>query len=278
MDLLYLILMGLATGAAGGMLGIGGSVVLIPALTFVFGADQHRYQAAAMIVNFFVAAPAVVQHHRAGALAPRTVLRIVPLAIAGVIVGVLAGESSIFAEERESNLRLLFGLFLVAVCLYEFYRLFAREQEPHGPTSPPGWGFAACVSIPTGCVAGLLGVGGGIVAVPLQRRLLHTPTRTAIANSAAIIIATSLVGAALKNYAYLREHPGTMTTFTLALAVTPGAILGSIIGSRLTHRLPIAIVKGAFLIVLAIAGARLAADAGRATANEASPASVPPST
>ena len=67
-DLIALALIGLLAGLLGGLLGIGGSIVMIPAMTEVLGPDQHLYQAAAMTVNFFVVVPAVIRHSRAGAI------------------------------------------------------------------------------------------------------------------------------------------------------------------------------------------------------------------
>ena len=65
---------GLMAGTLGGLLGVGGSVIMIPALTAIFGPEQHLYQAAAMAVNVGVAVPAAWRHHGAGA-ARRDVLR-----------------------------------------------------------------------------------------------------------------------------------------------------------------------------------------------------------
>lgn len=268
MDLVLLVAMGALSGALGGMLGIGGSVVLIPLLTEFFGPDQHRYQAAAMIMNFFVAAPAVYQHRRAGAIDLPAVLRFTPLAIVAVLIGVGLSQAQLFHGGNEANLRFLFGLFLLAVCGYELYRPWRREVEPAAP--PPGrtagWGFAAAVALPTGLIAGLLGVGGGVVAVPLQRRLLSTPTRQAVANSAAIIMATALLGSAMKNYAYGVESGGSWTAVRLGFLLAVPAVAGSLLGSSLTHRLPIQTVKGVFLVVLAIAGVRIVREAAGAGA------------
>lgn len=258
-------LIGLLTGTVGGMLGVGGSIVAIPALTFVLGPDQHRYQAAAMILNFFVVVPAVYQHRRAKALDGWSVLRIVPSALVAVVVGVFLSELPIFAGDREVYLRALFGIFLIAVSAYELSRLFAHDRADISARSPDEsrprirWGEAAIVAVPTGLIAGLLGVGGGIIAVPLQRRLLSIPLRRAIANSAALIIATSAVGATLKNFAYATDHADWTSPLQLAAVLIPTAILGSLFGARLTHRLPLRFVKVAFFILLAAAALRMVA-------------------
>ena len=92
MDALWLALIGLLAGACGGLLGIGGGIVMIPAMTEVFGPDQHLYQAAAMIVNFFVVVPAVYQHVRAGAVDRSAVRRLIPLGPVAVVAGVALSE------------------------------------------------------------------------------------------------------------------------------------------------------------------------------------------
>jgi uncharacterized membrane protein YfcA len=109
----------------------------------------------------------------------------------------------------------------------------------------------------------LLGVGGGILAVPLQRRFLHISIRTAIANSAAIIVATSLVGALAKNYAVMSEVENPREPILLALVLIPTAVVGSLVGSRFTHRVPVQLVKGAFNLLLLLAAVRLTYSAVR---------------
>ncbi len=272
-QVLILGIIGLSAGLVGGMLGIGGSIIMIPALTEATGPNQHLYQAAAMIVNFFVVVPAVVHHRRAGTIDAATVVRLVPPAIAAVIVGVGISELPVFAAAGEAYLRLLFGLFLLTVAGYDLYRLY-RTSDAHRldlamecatPSTHLGdrpWRLIA-VAVPTGLLAGLLGIGGGLLAVPLQRRVLHLPLRVAIANSATVIIATSFIGAGVKNYAYVVEHDYTLRSFVLAGVLIPTAIIGSMCGSRLTYRLPLRLVKTAFFILLAVAAVRLTRGATR---------------
>jgi len=269
MEVVALIVIGLFAGFVGGLLGVGGSIVMIPAMTELLGPDQHLYQAAAMIVNFFVVVPAVVQHRRARAIHAGTVRRLVPLAMLAVVVGVGVSEIPVFAGRGEAYLRAMFGAFLLLAAGADLYRVL-RNSRPVSPTTVPsgtamdtGWSRSMIVAIPVGFVAGLLGVGGGILAVPLQRRVLGISIRVAIANSATIIIATSLVGAMVKNYAYLQDHPGSLRPFLLALVLIPTAIVGSLYGSSLTHRLPLRVVKAAFFVLLSVAAVRLVQGAAR---------------
>ncbi len=272
-EIVLLALIGLFAGMVGGMLGVGGSIVMIPAMTEVLGPNQHLYQAAAMIVNFFVVVPAVYQHRRAKAIDGATVIRIVPLSLVAVLAGVGISELPFFAGDGEAYLRGLFGLFLLFVAVTDLYRLARKRRDgsaasAEGVTSigvprPISWCSAALVAIPTGLVAGVLGVGGGIMAVPLQRRFLNIPIRTAIANSATIIIATSLVGATAKNYAYVVDSGLSIWSFILAALLIPTAMIGSSFGSRLTHRVPLDFVKVAFFFLLLVAAIRLTYGASR---------------
>lgn len=273
MEVVVLFFIGLAAGAVGGMLGVGGSIVMIPALTEVWGPNQHLYQAAAMIVNFFVVVPAVIRHRQAKAIEPAIVARLIPLAVVAVVIGVVMSELPVFTGANEPFLRGLFGGFLMLVAFLELYRLWRDGRKTRLATSstasnpqrddadspankPHGWLRIAAVAIPTGLIAGLLGVGGGLVAVPLQRRLLGIDIRHAIANSATLIIATSLIGALVKNYAYLSHSGSAARPLFLAAVLVPGAVLGSLYGSRLTHHLPIRTVKLAFLLLLLVAAWR----------------------
>ncbi len=130
------------------------------------------------------------------------------------------------------------------------------SRAGHGLLAAPTWRPIVWVAVPTGIAAGLLGIGGGIVAVPLQRRFLNIPLRQAIANSATLIIAISFVGATAKNYAYAMQNGGGLDALILAAVVVPTAIAGSMTGSQLTHKLPIRLLKGIFIVVLLIAAVR----------------------
>lgn len=273
-EIVALVATGLFAGWVGGLLGVGGSIILIPAMTELLGPDQHLYQAAAMIVNFFVVVPAVFRHIRAEAVDRAKVMRLVPVAAVAVVVGVGMSEAPLFRAEGEVWLRGLFGLFLFCFAGADLLGLLRRgRSEPAPPSAGPAvqgsavpmrWRVALLVAVPTGMIAGLLGVGGGVLAVPLQRRFLRIPMRAAIANSAAVIVATSLIGATAKNYAYMVDHAYSLRSFGLAAVLIPTAILGSLAGSKLTHRAPVAVVKTAFLVLLLVAAVRLTYKAARA--------------
>lgn len=253
---------GSAAGLVGGLLGVGGSIVMIPALTELLGPQQHLYQAAAMMVNLFVVIPAVYQHARADAIRFEVVRWILPAAMVSVVIGVRVSEHAIFAGDGQRYLIVVFGLFLFYVTGYQVWKLWSSANRGEvvatsAPVPHPAR-IALLVGIPTGLVAGLLGVGGGIVAVPLQVRLLKIPLRTAIANSATTIIGISALGAVIKNHALVTHH-GLALTQSLQLAglLIPTAMVGSYLGSRLTHTLPLRAVHVAFILLMLAAAVRM---------------------
>lgn len=265
MEILILCIIGLVAGVLGGLLGVGGSIVMIPAMTELLGPQQHLYQAAAMIVNFFVVLPAAYQHHRAGAVMGAVVWRMAPFAVVAVVIGVLASEWSMFRGAGQSRLMMLFGVFLFYVAGRNIVQLLRRAQQRdvrRRPFNPQRDRLRAglVAGLPTGFIAGLLGVGGGIVCVPLQSRFLNVPLRNAIANSTATIIVLSLIGACLKNAALTVQHPEYTLSDSLRLAILliPTAMIGALIGSRLTHALPLRALYLIFAVFLVVAGGRMA--------------------
>lgn len=261
MGFVVLILIGLITGMVGALLGLGGSIILIPALNQVFGAHQHLHQACAMILNFVVVTTAVYGHRKAGVLRYDILKSTIPAAICGVIVGVELSEMRLFEGEQQRFLTALFGVFLLCAAGFNLKRVM-RPSATVGDEAPsaavvPFWKAILFVGAPTGLLSGLLGVGGGIIAVPAQQIFLRVGLRQAIGNSAATICGLSLVGALTKNYHWWASHgEDPFAPLTIALFVVPGAVIGGLIGCKLTHVLPTRWVGGSLAVVLVIAGVR----------------------
>jgi uncharacterized membrane protein YfcA len=253
---------GLLAGLLGGMLGVGGSIIMIPGLTIFLGPAQHLYQAAAMIANVFVAVPAALRHRRAGAMHAPALRAMLPAAMLFVLVGVWISNRAFFTGvDGERWLRRAFALFLLYVVVLNAQRLFdrsGRQGDPHASDAQrvtPARGGA--VGAVMGTVGGLLGIGGGAVAVPLQQVLLHLPLRTCIANSSAIICVSAAVGAVYKNASLPVEYTW-QSSLLLAALLAPAAFIGGRIGASLTHRLPLRQVRTTFVLLMIVAAWRMA--------------------
>ena len=89
---------GVVAGVLGGMLGLGGSIIMIPVMVVLCGIGQHLAQGAAMIVNVCVAVPSAIRHVQARAVHGRVVAAMIPAAVVGVVVGVAVSDLGVFHE------------------------------------------------------------------------------------------------------------------------------------------------------------------------------------
>ena len=274
LDHALIALVGALAGVTGGMLGVGGSTVIIPGLAVILGPAQHLFQAAAMVVNVGVSAPAAWGHARAGAVRKRVLAWLMPAALVGVLAGVWLSNLAVFSgRDGGKLLARCLAVFLLYAAWTNARKVWrnrragagaapaAGEREAEPPVQP--WA-TLLIGLAMGLTAGLLGIGGGAVAVPLQQVLLRLPLRQAIANSSCVICVSAGVGALMKN-ATLPQHvglAGEVLTATsglwLAAVLLPTAIVGGRIGASLTHALPLDKVRMAFVALLLIAAAKMA--------------------
>jgi len=255
-DILAMLAVGLATGVLGGMVGLGGSVIMIPSMAVLFRtrdwADQHLFQAAAMVMNVAVAIPATLRHRRAGALRMDLIrMMLIPTAIM-ILVGVVVSN-----QFPGAVLERIFAVFLVYVCAMLLRDMVQRRPDRVSDGAIVTVPRAATVGGTMGFMGGLLGIGGGVVAVPLSQMLCRLPLRQAIAASSAVMGLTSAFGGVLK-VATLPEHGRQpMEAVVLALVLCPTVVLGGYLGAGLTHRLPLVWVRGALMVLLLAAAAKM---------------------
>lgn len=255
---------GLCMGTLGGMLGIGGSVIMIPALTIVYGENQHLYQAAAMICNFFVAAASLIAHRKAEVLNKAVLKWMVPMAMLCVLGGVALSNCSLFGGRQSYFLTRLFGAFLVYVVGYNSYRFYQSLTRKSSipktrdfiPAARRGI-LAGFCGAAAGTVAGLLGTGAGTVAIPMQQFFLRSPMREAMGNSAAVIVCIAWLGAIYKNVTLPIHGLAISESLKIAGCVIPGAVLGGFIGGHLMHILPKNLVRAVFILVCALAAIKM---------------------
>jgi uncharacterized membrane protein YfcA len=250
---------GLGTGILAGMLGIGGSIIMIPAMVLVFHGrawdDQHLYQATAMAVNVAVAAPATIQHRRAGMLRMDYVRLLIPWTLGAMLVGVMVSNAL-----RGPTLERVFAVFLLWAAIDIGMRAL-RPRPARGidePAPPARWRPVAAIGCVMGLSAGVLGIGGGIVAVPLLTRFCRLRMRESIAVSAATMTVTAGIGAAMK-MATLGPHGRSWKeAMVLTLLLAPSALLGGYLGAWLTHRVPVRGLRAVLAVAILAAAGKMA--------------------
>lgn len=104
-------------------------------------------------------------------------------------------------------------------------------------------GIAA--GLATGIISGLVGIGGGVLLVPILLYVFRADMHTAAGTSLAIIIPTALSGA-------ISHFSRGSVDLRLALLLTVGAIAGALVGTWLGHALPAVTLKRIFSVILLI--------------------------
>ncbi len=243
--LLISILIGCVGGIFGGLFGIGGGIVIIPLLTLVQGSNPQLYQAASLVAALLVSLGSIPAHVRAKAIQWNFAWRTIPISICAVALGVSISNSI----TNPVLLERIFAAFLLYVAAAELWNRL--RSSSHSSSEPPvnqpmrtGWMPAAVVGSMMGFLAGMLGIGGGVVAVPLMRVVNRFSLRTTIATSAFMILPTVIAGAILKFSTLSRvvDPQGSALTIDaavwLAAALAPGAYFGARLGASLVHKLP----------------------------------------
>lgn len=262
---------GILAGLFGGLLGVGGGLVMIPAMTLLFGDalfgvnSFHIFKLAAITTSIVLSIPAVARHAQAKAIVHPMLAGMIVFGLVGVLGG--TALASVLADDHTIILKRAFGAFmLVSIAA----GLMKRNSDSNGSAGergtdrcpiPTRWAkIGIIVGFPSGIVAGLLGVGGGIWAVPVQHHLLGIRLRNAIANSACMIIGLAAGSSALHCVYINGLHDSQATVLQglwLTIGLAPGAVVGGWFGAKLTHTLPVAWIRNVFSVLLAVTGLRL---------------------
>jgi hypothetical protein len=255
-----LVATGLLGGTLGGFLGIGGTIVFMPMLKIIWDAgagprlDPHTAIAATLVLNVCVGASATVGHLRSGRVMGGVIRVLIPSSVVASLGGVYVGN--LFEGEAGQWLWRLFGLlmvYVVCVYLYHLVRPVSRVDSAPGDVAgpPPRWWAVGVIGVVVGFGSGLLGIGGGAIAVPAQQVFLRLGLRTAIANSAVTVIFACLLAAIIKQ-ATLWAHGGRLATpWVIVGILAPPAIAGALVGSHLMHRVSRTWLRVVFIAFLA---------------------------
>ena len=239
-DFLILVLLGFAIGVVGGTLGVGGGFILVPILFTVLDWPLLSAVAASHFCSIAVSISATERYAAAGLVDLRTGLSMEGAAIIGAIGGAIA-----LRDIPPVGMGVLFA----SVTVLAVFRMWRREP-PSDSRGPMSVGRAVQVAILAGftligAISAVLGLGGGILKVPLLTAGLGLPTRRAVATSAFMIVITS---AAAGSVYFMQGNVPILATILLAAGVLPGAMLGATMQSRV----PLVALRRTFAVMLII--------------------------
>lgn len=244
---------GFATGVAGGLFGVGGGIVLIPMLTGFFGLSQHRAHGTSLAVICFTAVSGAAVYAFHGRV---EWLQAAIMAVASVFTARLGARLA----ARTSRTALL-RAFAVFVALTAIRLLWKPPVTEHGALLAGLAGVLVALGLGgvVGLLAGFLGIGGGILLVPVLTLGFGLPQQVAQGTSLALMLATAPAGA-------LEHHRhGNVDTALLPL-LGLGAVIGAPLASQLAVHLPQAILVRFFAVFLLANAAQTWIRASRAGA------------
>ena len=259
-----LLLLGLGAGVFGGLLGIGGSVIMIPVLGFVLGWPFHLAQAAAMTANPAVAITAAIRHRKANNMSFATLNKVLPISIFCIAVAAWL-SNQLQAAYLEGG----FGLFLILVFWDQLAAIRPTKKKTKlNDACDTTWTRASITGGITGTAAGLLGIGGGLIQVPLLNRVCKLPLRTAIGTSSAIMFITALIGATVKDLSLVETVSKSGSSLHAghaiygALLLIPGALVGGWVGAKLSTSIPVKSIRIVFALLVAWAAIKMLYSSG----------------
>lgn len=256
-DVAEYLVFGLFGGVIGGLLGVGGSIGILPLATIFIAPDKQQLQGAAMIANLVVAGTAYRRYQRAGTVEWTYARRILPAALIAVLVGV-----AVSTVVDASAFRVLFAAFLALVSVREFTLLARGHEHSDDDARDLPALHGAGIGTVMGFLSGLLGIGGGVVGVPLMRAWARIPMKRAVVTSVCTMVPLTLVGATTKAFTLLRTPAGDSNALWPALAIAaclaPTAIAGSWIGASINVRVTGKAVRWVLASYLPLAAAWMA--------------------
>jgi uncharacterized protein len=252
---------GAAVGFLAGLLGIGGGMVMVPMLVFVFTAKgfpaghmMHLSLATSMATIVFTSLSSVRAHHRHQAVDWPVARAMAP----GIVAGGLAA-SLVAGYVPTRPLAVFFTGFMFYAAAQMFF-----EVKPKPSRQLPGTAGLLGVGAAIGGVSSVLAAGGAFLSIPFLARC-NVPLKRAIGTAAAIgfpIAAAGTAGYVFNGLGVDGLPEGSLGFVYLpALALIVGAsMLVAPLGARLAHRLPVKRLRIMFALMLLVLALRMLAN------------------
>ncbi|MDO4244237.1 MAG: sulfite exporter TauE/SafE family protein [Actinomyces sp.] len=236
-----IVVVGLGAGLLAGLLGVGGGTVLVPALVALAGMDQRRAAATSLVAIVPTAAVGAVAYGAQGQVSVPAALLLAVGSLTGVRLGV-----ALLHRLPAAMLPWLFSGFVVLVVVSQ--QLVVPVREAQLALDVPRGIVLVGIGLVAGAMAGLVGVGGGVVVVPGLEVVLGLGDLLARGTSLLVIVPTAVWGT-VGNLA--RGSADLRTGVVVGLAAAAASPVGALLAERLSPRAGSA-VFGCFLVVVLI--------------------------
>lgn len=242
LEFLFLGVTGVIGGMLSGLVGVGGGIVFVPGLLYAGGWRIQEAVAASLVIIIFSSLSGTIRNARSADPVNWRVAALLSLAVApSSLIGVFISRVS-----PEVVVKVAFAALLIALA-YPTAR-GRGEYDPDRNDIPLPLVFLAGIFI--GALSGLVGVGGGVMMVPLMVLGMGLTTKGAVSTSLAVVMFTGVIGAAGYVATGFRDPQDLLSLPPLIV----GSIIGAPLGVRVRDRLPENVVRigfGFFMVVVA---------------------------
>lgn len=242
MTILTFAILGVLVGLIGSLLGIGGGVIIVPLLTFVFDFSPQEAIGTSMFVVLLNSLSGAYGYWRQKRICTNAAWRFSLATIPGAFLGSYVSEYL-----TGKAFYIFFGIFFFCFALNMFWKSTTINKNDNLNNVMPktyNWQLGSAASILIGFLSSILGIGGGVMHVPMMTYALKFPIKTAIATSTAILAVSSISGTISHG---LLHH----IVWTTAICIGLGACLGASFGVRISAKTKSSLLmKATALIVL----------------------------
>jgi uncharacterized membrane protein YfcA len=246
---LVLGVIGVIGGILSGLVGVGGGIVFVPGLVYAGGWEIKEAVAASLVIIVFSALSGTIRNARSDDPVNWRVAGLLSLTVApSSLIGVFISRVS-----PEIVVKVAFAVLLLALA---YPTVKGRgEYDPDRQDIPLPLVFLAGIFI--GSLSGLVGVGGGVMMVPLMVLGMGLTTKGAVSTSLAVVMFTGVIAAAGYVATGFRDPQDLLSLPPLIV----GSMVGAPLGVRVRDRLSSGVIRGIFGVFMVVVALRLLGEA-----------------
>jgi uncharacterized membrane protein YfcA len=249
-ETLGLISLGIAVGAVGTLIGAGGGFLLMPVFLFLYkDKGPGVLTAISLAVICANATSGSIAYAKMKRINYRAGIFFALAAIPGSVVGAI-----IIDYISSGTFDIVFGITLIAVGAYLFISGKRFKSHPAGSESIPPYNvrLGMIISVFVGLLSSLLGIGGGIIHVPMMVYILKFPVHFATATSHFVLAIMTLTATIV--HIYKGDLSGQ---WYIVLMLSVGVIIGAQIGAAISQKTRSSLIIRILAVALIIVGVRI---------------------
>ncbi len=231
------LVVGVLAGLLSGLFGVGGGIVIVPGLMALAGMERRLAHGTSLAATLPIAFASAVTF----AASDKVDWPVVAALATGAIVGAVVGTHLLQVIDK----RVLVIIFVVTILATAVRLVLADETSGRGDFTVVMALVLVGIGLLTGILAGLLGIGGGVVMVPAMIVLFSIDPVVAKGTSVAVIVPTSIAGT-------IRNRKKANADLSIAIAVGAAGIVSAVIGSLISTSISDAVANTMFAALLVV--------------------------